>query len=95
MAVKLRLTRMGSKGRPMYRIVAADSRTKRDGKIIEQVGFCNPIANPAEIKIDAELANKWLDNGAQPTDTVRALFKQAGVLKARHEAKNTTKKSGK
>ena len=88
MAVKLRLTRMGSKGRPAYRIVAADSRTKRDGKIIEQIGFYNPISQPAEIKIDKELANKWLDNGAQPTETVRSLLKEQGILKARHEAKS-------
>ena len=94
MAVKLRLTRMGAKKRPVYRIVAADSKTARDGKVIEQIGFYNPVAVPAEIKIDAEKANKWLDNGAQPTDTVRSLLKQTGVLKARHEAK-FAKKSGK
>lgn len=94
MAVKLRLTRLGAKKRPVYRVVAADSRTARDGKIIEQIGFYNPLTEPAEIKIDTEKALKWLNNGAEPTDTVRNLLKQAGVLKARHEAKST-KKSGK
>ena len=94
MAVKLRLTRMGAKKRPVYRIVAADSRVARDGKVIEQIGFYNPVTVPAEVKIDAEKANKWLDNGAEPTDTVRNLLKQTGILKARHEAKST-KKSGK
>ncbi len=94
MAVKLRLTRLGAKKRPVYRVVAADSRTARDGKVIEQIGFYNPLTEPAEIKIDTEKALKWLNNGAEPTDTVRNLLKQAGVLKARHEAKST-KKSGK
>ena len=77
MAVKLRLKRMGAKQRPFYRIVAADSRSPRDGKFIEVVGTYNPIMEPAEVKIDEELANKWLDNGAQPTDTVKALVKNA------------------
>ena len=81
MAVKLRLKRMGSKQRPFYRIVAADSRFPRDGRFIETVGTYNPIANPAEIKIDKDLAIKWLNNGAQPTDTVKALLKNEGILK--------------
>lgn len=76
MAVKLRLKRMGSKKKPFYRIVAADSRSPRDGRFIEVVGTYNPIMEPAEVKIDEELANKWLDNGAQPTDTVRDTSKK-------------------
>ena len=81
MAVKLRLKRMGGKQKPFYRIVAADSRFPRDGRFIETVGTYNPIAKPAEVKIDKELAIKWLSNGAQPTDTVKALFKKEGILK--------------
>lgn len=81
MAVKLRLKRMGSKQRPFYRIVAADARFPRDGRFIETVGTYNPVANPAEIKIDKEIAIKWLNNGAQPTDTVKALLKNEGILK--------------
>ena len=79
--VKLRLKRMGSKQKPFYRIVAADSRFPRDGRFIETVGTYNPIAKPAEIKIDKEVAIKWLNNGAQPTDTVKALLKNEGILK--------------
>ena len=74
MAVKLRLKRMGSKQKPFYRIVAADARSPRDGRFIETVGTYNPITEPAEVKIDEELALKWLANGAIPTDTVRNLF---------------------
>lgn len=81
MAVKLRLKRMGSKQKPFYRIVAADSRFPRDGRFIETVGTYNPIAKPAEIKIDKEVAIKWLNNGAEPTDTVRTLLKNEGILK--------------
>ena len=81
MAVKLRLKRMGSKQKPFYRIVAADSRFPRDGRFIETVGTYNPIANPAEIKIDKEVAIKWLNNGAEPTDTVKTLLKNEGILK--------------
>ena len=81
MAVKLRLKRMGSKQKPFYRIVAADSRFPRDGRFIETVGTYNPVANPAEIKIDKEVAIKWLNNGAQPTDTVKTLLKNEGILK--------------
>lgn len=81
MAVKLRLKRIGSKQRPFYRIVAADARFPRDGRFIETVGTYNPVANPAEIKIDKEIAIKWLNNGAQPTDTVKALLKNEGILK--------------
>ena len=81
MAVKLRLKRMGSKQKPFYRVVAADSRFPRDGRFIETVGTYNPVANPAEIKIDKEIAIKWLNNGAEPTDTVKTLLKNEGILK--------------
>lgn len=81
MAVKLRLKRMGSKQKPFYRIVAADSRFPRDGRFIETVGTYNPVANPAEVKIDKEVALKWLSNGAQPTDTVKTLLKNEVILK--------------
>ena len=79
MAVKLRLKRMGAKQRPFYRIVAADSKSPRDGKFIETIGTYNPVSNPAEVKIDKELALKWLNNGAQPTDTVKTLFRKEGI----------------
>ena len=87
MAVKLRLKRIGAKKRPFYRVVAADSRSPRDGKFIETIGTYNPIMEPAEIKIDEELALKWLSNGAIPTDTVRSLFKQQGIMQKFHESK--------
>ena len=87
MAVKIRLKRMGAKKAPFYRIVVADSRSPRDGRFIETVGTYNPIAKPAEVKIDKELAIKWLSNGAQPTDTVKALFKKEGILKEFADAK--------
>ncbi|MBQ1206549.1 MAG: 30S ribosomal protein S16 [Clostridia bacterium] len=80
MAVKMRLRRMGAKKAPSYRIVVADSRYPRDGRFIEEIGFYNPMTNPAEVKIDAEKAKKWIGNGAQPTDTVRDLLKKSGVL---------------
>lgn len=80
MAVKLRLHRMGKKKSPVYRIVAIDSRKSRDGEYIEQVGFYNPKTEPATIKIDAELAKKWIANGAQPTDTVRDIFVNEGII---------------
>ena len=81
MAVKIRLTRMGKKKAPFYRIVVADERTRRDGTPIEEIGYYDPMTEPANIKIDAEKANKWLANGAQPTDTVRALLKKTEILK--------------
>jgi len=80
MAVKIRLRRMGAKKAPFYRIVVADSRYPRDGRFIEEVGTYDPNQNPSAIKIDAEKAKKWLSNGAQPTDTVKALLKIEGVL---------------
>ena len=79
MAVKLRLTRMGAKKRPTYRIVASDSRTKRDGEYLELIGIYNPIAK--ETKINEEVALKWLRTGAQPSDTVRNLLSKAGIMK--------------
>ncbi|SKA92181.1 SSU ribosomal protein S16P [Caloramator quimbayensis] len=80
MAVKIRLRRMGAKKAPFYRIVVADSRSPRDGKFIEEIGYYNPITEPSEVKIDTEKAKKWLSNGAQPSDTVRSLFKKAGII---------------
>lgn len=79
--VKIRLKRMGQKKAPFYRIVVADSRSPRDGKFIEQIGYYDPTKDPIDLKIDEELANKWLGNGAQPTDTVNKLLKTAGVVK--------------
>ncbi len=78
--VKIRLRRMGAKKAPFYRLVVADSRYPRDGRFIEEIGYYNPIAEPVEIKIDGERAKQWIKNGAQPTDTVRALMKKAGVI---------------
>ena len=80
MAVKIRLRRMGAKKAPFYRIVVADSRYPRDGRFIEEIGYYNPMTEPADIKIDEEKAKTWLGNGAQPTDTVKRLFKTTGIL---------------
>ncbi|MBQ3104887.1 MAG: 30S ribosomal protein S16 [Lachnospiraceae bacterium] len=80
MAVKIRLTRMGYKKYPVYRIVVADSRVARDGKCIEEIGTYNPNTEPSEFKVNEELAKKWLANGAQPTETVSKIFKIAGIL---------------
>ena len=82
MAVKIRLRRMGAKKAPFYRVVVADSRSPRDGKCIEEIGYYNPITEPAEIKIDAEKAKKWLSTGAQASDTVKALLKKSGIIEA-------------
>ncbi|MBI4806072.1 MAG: 30S ribosomal protein S16 [Desulfovibrio sp.] len=79
MAMKLRLTRMGSKKRPFYRIVAMDSATRRDGRALDYVGHYNPMVEPAEITVDAEKVAKWIERGAKPTDTVAALLRKAGV----------------
>ena len=87
MAVKLRLTRMGAKKRPTYRIVATDSRRPRDGQYLELVGTYNPLTNPAEVKINEEVALKWLNNGAIPSDTVRSLLSKAGVMAKFAESK--------
>ena len=78
--LKIRLRRMGAKKAPFYRIVVADSRAPRDGAFVEEIGFYNPMVEPAEVKVDAEKAKKWIANGAQPTDTVKALFKKNEVL---------------
>ena len=78
--VKIRLRRMGAKKAPFYRIVVADARSPRDGRCIEEIGTYNPLAEPAAITLDAEKAQNWIKNGAQPTDTVRGLLKNAGVL---------------
>ena len=89
MAVKLRLMRMGAKKRPAYRIVASDSRARRDGQYIELVGRYNPILD--ETVVNEEVALKWLSNGAEPTDTVRSLLSQAGVMKKFAESKKEVK----
>ncbi|MCZ2258812.1 30S ribosomal protein S16 [Sporosarcina sp. G11-34] len=88
MAVKIRLKRIGAKKTPFYRIVVADSRSPRDGRQIETVGTYNPLTKPAELKIDEELALKWLQNGAQPSDTVRNLFSDQGIMEKFHNAKH-------
>ena len=79
--VKIRLKRMGAHKKPFYRVVVADSRTPRNGKFIEEIGTYDPLKDPAEIIIDNEAAQKWIANGAQPTDTVRALLKKSGAIK--------------
>lgn len=80
MAVKIRLKRMGAKKAPFYRVVVADSRFPRDGRFIEEIGYYNPMKEPAEIVIDNEKAKKWISNGAQPTDTVKSLLKKNGAI---------------
>lgn len=87
MAVKIRLKRMGAKKSPFYRIVVADSRAPRDGRQIETVGTYNPLTKPAEVKINEELALKWLQDGAKPSDTVRNLFSEQGIMEKFHNAK--------
>ncbi len=78
--VKIRPRRMGAKKAPFYRIVVADSRYPRDGRFIEEIGYYNPVSEPVQLKVDAEKAKKWIADGAQPTDTVKALLKKANVL---------------
>ena len=80
MAVKIRLTRLGDKKAPFYRVIVADSRSPRDGKFIDIIGTYNPLTNPAEIKIDNEKAKQWIKNGAQPTDTARNLLVKSGAI---------------
>ncbi len=89
MSVKIRLKRMGSKKSPFYRVVVADSRSPRDGRFIETVGTYNPLTNPAEIKLNEEEILNWLSKGAQPSDTVRNILSNAGIMKKHHEAKYT------
>ena len=78
--VKIRLKRMGAHKKPFYRSVVADSRTPRDGRFIEEIGYYDPMKKPADVKIDEEKAKQWLSTGAQPTDTVRSLFKKNGII---------------
>ena len=80
MSVKIRLRRMGAKKNPFYRIVVADSRSPRDGRCIEEIGTYNPLTTPSTVEVDVEKAQQWIKNGAQPTDTVKALLKKAGAL---------------
>ena len=80
MSVKIRLKRIGAKKAPFYRVVVADSRYPRDGRFIEEIGYYDPTTEPAVVKIDAEAATKWIANGAQPTDTVKALLKKSGAI---------------
>lgn len=87
MAVRIRLKRMGAHKAPFYRVVVSDSRSPRDGRFIEEIGTYNPVAEPAQLNIDEEKALKWLQNGAQASDTVRSLLSKAGVLKKFHDLK--------
>ncbi|MGO4927351.1 30S ribosomal protein S16 [Fundicoccus sp. Sow4_D5] len=89
MAVKIRLKRMGAKKTPFYRIVVADARAPRDGRIIEKIGTYNPLTNPVTLELEEELALKWLADGAQPTDTVRDLLSSKGIMKKFHESKQS------
>ena len=93
MAVKIRLTRLGDKKSPFYRVVVADSRTSRDGKVIEKLGTCDTKKDPAEVNIDVEKAKDWLSKGAQPTETAKTVLVKAGVLEA--STKKTAPKSDK
>ncbi|MGX7108311.1 30S ribosomal protein S16 [Facklamia miroungae] len=89
MAVKIRLKRSGAKKRPFYRIVVADARSPRDGRIIEKIGIYNPVSEPRELVIDEEKALEWLANGAQPSDTVRNLLSSQGIMQKFHESKSS------
>ncbi len=89
MAVKIRLKRMGAKKSPFYRVVVADSRSPRDGRFIEEIGTYNPVANPAEVKLNEEAALKWLQTGAKPSDTVRNLFSSQGIMEKFHNLKQS------
>lgn len=91
MAVKIRLRRMGAKKTPFYRIVVADSRSPRDGKFIEEIGYYNPLTEPKKVVVDAEKVNSWIANGAKPTDTVDRLFRENSI----YEAKNNVSKDSK
>lgn len=87
MATRIRLKRMGAHKAPFYRLVVTDSRSPRDGRFIEEIGYYNPLTEPSTVKIDEEKALKWLQNGAQASDTVRSLFSKAGIMKKFHESK--------
>ncbi|HHY74599.1 MAG TPA: 30S ribosomal protein S16 [Bacillus bacterium] len=89
MAVKIRLKRMGAKKSPFYRVVVADSRSPRDGRFIEEIGTYNPVAKPAEVKLNEEAVLKWLQNGAKPSDTVRNLFSAQGIMEKFHNLKQS------
>lgn len=93
MSVKIRLRRMGAKGRPFYRLVVADSRSPRDGRFIESIGYYDPLTEPVTIKIDGEKATAWLGKGAQPSDTARALLKKQGILDQSFGTKQKAPKS--
>jgi len=93
MAVKIRLMRMGAKKRPFYRVVVADSRSPRDGRFIENIGTYDSTKQPAVVDIDAQKAMEWMQKGAQPTDTVRSLFSEVGIMKQYDELKNDKKKA--
>ena len=87
MSVKIRMRRMGSKRKPFYRIVVADSRMPRDGRFIEEVGYYNPLTNSDEVKLEEDKIFDWLEKGAQPSDTVRSLLSKAGLMTRYHDAK--------
>lgn len=87
MSVKIRMRRMGSKRKPFYRIVVADSRMPRDGRFIEEVGYYNPLTDPDEVKLEEDKIFEWLEKGAQPSDTVRSLLSKAGLMTRYHDAK--------
>lgn len=93
MAVKIRLMRMGAKKRPFYRVVVADSRSPRDGRFIENIGTYDSTKQPAVVDIDAQKAMEWMQKGAQPTDTVRSLFSEVGIMKQYDELKNGKKEA--
>lgn len=80
MAVKIRLKRMGAHKKPFYRVVVADSRSPRDGKFIEEIGYYNPLTDPSDIKINGDKAKEWISKGAQPTETVKSLLKKSGII---------------
>ncbi|MFD1672826.1 30S ribosomal protein S16 [Agrilactobacillus yilanensis] len=91
MSVKIRMKRMGSKRKPFYRIVVADSRAPRDGRFIQEVGYYNPISEPVQLKLDEDVILDWLQKGAQPSDTVRNLLSSKGIMTKYHEARFTKK----
>ncbi len=91
MPLRIRLMRMGAKKRPSYRVVVADSRAPRDGKFVDQLGYYNPLTDPATVHIDVERAVSWLHKGAQPTETARGLLRRAGVLRVYAEQKTAAK----
>ena len=95
MSVRIRLKRMGMKGRPFYRIVVANSTSPRDGAFIEQVGYYDPMTDPATIKVDEEKALLWLNRGAQPTDTTASLLRKQGIMNRWHEAKQAAREARK